>query len=61
MRKILSSVTIGRTSRGIWDFAIDDVRFSPPVSAVPEPTSFDLIVVALGMVAGSIAVGQRRS
>ncbi len=55
----IGSVTIAKLGRGSWDFAIDDVRFSTTVSAVPEPSSFVLMAVALALVAGSIVKGQR--
>ena len=55
----IGSVTIAKVGRGTWDFAIDDVSFTPRVSAVPEPSSFVLMAFALALVIGTIAKGQQ--
>jgi len=35
----ITSVTIESATKSFWDFAIDNVQFTPAVSSVPEPSS----------------------
>ena len=43
----ITSVTVSSTSKAFWDFAIDNVSFTP-AAAVPEPSPLLILALALG-------------
>jgi hypothetical protein len=45
----ITSVTIGSSSTSSWDFAIDNVQFTPATSAVPEPSALLLVASTIGL------------
>jgi hypothetical protein len=44
----ITSVTIGSANKTLWDFAIDNVQFTPAVASVPEPSSLLLLASVCG-------------
>jgi hypothetical protein len=44
----ITSVTISSATKSLWDFAIDNVQFTPTTAAVPEPSSLLLLALAWG-------------
>jgi hypothetical protein len=46
----VTSITINSANHGIWDFAIDNVVFTPVVSGVPEPSTILLLASVFGIV-----------
>jgi hypothetical protein len=48
----ITSVTIGSTDTLLWDFAIDNVQFTPQTSSVPEPASL------LFLASACVAIGK---
>lgn len=51
----ITSVTVSSANHAQWDFAIDNVTFTP--SAVPEPTNVVLVLTVLG---ATVALSRRR-
>jgi hypothetical protein len=45
----ITSVTISSADTAFWDFAIDNVEFTPATSAVPEPSALLLLASTLGL------------
>jgi PEP-CTERM motif len=45
----ITSVTIGSSTTSLWDFAIDNVQFTPATSAVPEPSALLLLASTIGL------------
>jgi hypothetical protein len=52
----ITSVTIGSATTTLWDFAIDNVQFTPAVASVPEPSS----LLLLASMCGAFATLARR-
>jgi hypothetical protein len=44
----ITSVTIGSATKSFWDFAIDNVQFTPAVAPVPEPSGLLLLASVCG-------------
>ncbi len=54
----ITSVTIGSASTTFFDFAIDNVQFTPATTAVPEPSTL-LTLGVLGLAAGIQKLARR--
>ena len=52
----ITSVTIESATKSFWDFAIDNVQFTPAVASVPEPSS----LLLLASMCGAFATLARR-
>ena len=47
----ITSVTIASATSSLWDFAIDNVQFTPQAAAVPEPSSLLFLAPACAAIA----------
>jgi hypothetical protein len=46
----ITSVRVSSAGKAFWDFAIDNVQFTPATSTVPEPSAVLLLASALGVI-----------
>jgi hypothetical protein len=57
----ITTVDITSANADGWDFAIDNVTFTPGASHVPEPRSFGLLLLALAVSGGLIYRNRHRT